>query len=89
MSEEKTTLLEFPTPFPIKIMGEASETLLPSIIDIVLQHAPDFDPASVELRPSKQGRYLGITCTINATSQAQLDNLYREISALPFVKMML
>ncbi len=86
---EKTTLLEFPTSFPIKIMGEAQHGFVQAIVSIVVKHVPDFDAASTEMRPSKQGRYLGITCTITATSQAQLDALYRELGAHPLVKMVL
>ena len=86
---EKTTLLEFPTAFPIKIMGEAQDGFVQAIVAIVTKHAPDFDAASTEMRPSKQGRYLGITCTITATSQTQLDALYRELGAHPLVKMVL
>lgn len=89
MTSDKTTLLEFPTPFPIKIMGEAQDGFAQAIVAIVVKHAPGFDPANTEMRPSKQGRYLGITCTITATSQAQLDALYRELSAHPLVKMVL
>ena len=89
MAEDKTSLLQFPTPFPIKIMGEASTDFADKVLAIVLKHAPDFDPRSIELRPSKQGRYVGLTCTINAVSQAQLDALYRELSAQTYVKMML
>ncbi len=89
MTEDKTTLLEFPTSFPLKIMGEAQDGFVQAIVAIVLKHAPDYDVASTEMRPSKQGRYLGITCTITATSQAQLDALYRELGAQPLVKMVL
>ena len=89
MTGEKTTLLEFPTAFPLKIMGEARDNFTQVMVEIVCKHAPDYDPASVEMRPSKQGKYLGLTCVIQATSQAQLDALYRELSAHPLVKMVL
>lgn len=89
MSDEITTLLEFPTTFPLKIMGEARDDFAQQMVEIVLKHAPDYDPASIEMRPSKQGKYLGVTCVIQATSQAQLDALYRELSAHPLVKMVL
>ncbi|MBI5752881.1 MAG: DUF493 domain-containing protein [Hydrogenophilales bacterium] len=89
MSSEKTTLLEFPTAFPLKIMGEAQGDFAQVIVEIVLKHAPDYDPAGIEMRPSKQGKYIGLTCVIQATSQAQLDALYRELSAHPLVKMVL
>lgn len=89
MPEEKTTLLEFPTAFPLKIMGQAQAGFAQAMLDIVLKHAPDYDAATIELRPSSGGRYVGLTCTITATSQAQLDALYRELCAHPLVKMVL
>lgn len=89
MGQKETRLLEFPTAFPVKIMGEAREGFAQAILEIVLRHAPDFDAASIEMRPSRGGRYLGLTCVINATSQTQLDALYRELTAHPLVKVVL
>jgi len=89
MSSEKSTLLEFPSAFPIKIMGVAQDGFAQAIVDIVRKHAPGFEPASTEMRPSSGGKYLGLTCTITATSQTQLDDLYRELTAHPLVKMVL
>lgn len=86
---EKTTLIEFPSAFPIKIMGEAQEGFAQAMVEIVIKHAPDYDAASIEMRPSSGGRYLGLTCTITATSQEQLDALYRELSGHPLVKVVL
>jgi putative lipoic acid-binding regulatory protein len=43
------------------------------VLEVVLRHAPDFDAATMQMRPSAKGNYLAITCTVNATSQAQLD----------------
>ncbi len=86
---ERTTLLEFPCDFPLKIMGAAVDGFAQTIAEVVLQHAPDFDPASIEMRPSKAGNYLSLTCTIRATSQAQLDKLYRTLSSHPMVKVVL
>jgi putative lipoic acid-binding regulatory protein len=57
--------------------------------DIVLRHAPDFDVASVEMRPSRQGKYLSVTCVIRATSREQLDALYQELCDHPSVVMVL
>lgn len=89
MSEERVTLLEFPCDFPIKVMGARVDGFAQMVIDVVLTHAPDFDTGSVEMRPSAQGNYLAITCTFTATSQAQLDALYRELSSHPMVKVVL
>lgn len=89
MTEERRTLLEFPCEFPIKIMGARVDDFAQAMIEVVLRHAPDFDPAGVHMRPSAKGNYLAITCTLNATSQAQLDALYTELSSHPMVKVVL
>jgi len=83
------TLIEFPCDFPIKVMGAAQDGFAQAIADVVRKHAPDFDAATMEMRPSKAGNYLSLTCTIRATSQAQLDALYRELSSHPMVKVVL
>ena len=80
------TLLEFPCQFPLKIMGLASAELLPTIAKIMCKHAANFDPQTIQTRASKAGNYTSLTCTINAVSKAQLDDLYRELSSHPLVK---
>ena len=83
------SLLTFPCAFPIKIMGEAHDGFTQEIVEVVIRHAPDFDPANVEIRPSKNGNYLSLTCDIQATSRQQLDALYRELSAHKMVSLVL
>ena len=75
--------------FPLKVMGKADEGFAQAIGAIVMRHAPDFDAATMEMRPSKAGNYLSLTCTIRAVSQAQLDALYRELTSHPLVKIVL
>ena len=75
------TLLEFPTDFPIKIMGEASDEFRSLAIGIVSRHFGDLDPARIEERPSKGGKYLGLTITVRAESKAQLDAVYMELTS--------
>ena len=89
MTEERKTLLEFPCAFPIKIMGARVDDFAQTVLEVVLRHAPDFDAAAMQMRPSSKGNYLSITCTVNATSQAQLDALYIELSSHPMVKVVL
>lgn len=83
------SLIEYPSDFPIKIMGESRDDFSQTIVEIVLRHAPDFEAASVEMRPSKTGKYISLTCTVNATSREQLDNLYLELTGCPIVKLVL
>ena len=86
---EPETLLDFPCDFPLKVMGATREGFAQAILAVVHKHAPDFDAAGVEMRPSKAGNYLSLTCTIRATSKPQLDALYRELTAHPWVKIVL
>lgn len=81
--------LVFPTEFPIKVMGRRVDEFAQTVVAIVCEHAPDFDPATVEIRASREGNYLSLTATINATSREQLDNLYRALSGHPLVKVVL
>jgi hypothetical protein len=83
------SLLDFPCAFPIKVVGVRLDDFAQGILDIVMRHAPDFDPASMEMRPSTAGNYLALTCVIHARSRDQLDALYRELSAHPRVKFVL
>jgi uncharacterized protein len=83
------TLLEFPCDFPIKIVGEAHDDFLPVVTQIVIRHAPDFDVLTVTQKASSGGKYVSLTCTVNATSKMQLDDLYRELSTHPMVRVVL
>ena len=47
--------LAFPCDFPIKVMGRKEPGFAQAVTDIVRKHAPDFDPSTVEMRPSRQG----------------------------------
>ncbi len=83
------SLMQFPMDFPIKIMGVRADTFAEEVSVVLRRHAPDFDPATLEMRTSRQGTYLGLTATIRAVSREQLDALYRELTAHPLVKVVL
>ncbi len=83
------SLIQYPSDFPIKIMGPTHPEFTRTIVELVQRHAPDFDAATIECRPSSASNYQAITCTIRTTSREQLDNLYRELSAHPMVKVVL
>ena len=87
--QQSESALQFPTQFPIKIMGRRADDFAQSMLDVVLKHAPDFEPSSLEMRASREGNYLSVTATINATSREQLDNLDRELTSHPMVAMVL
>jgi len=83
------SLIEYPSAFPIKVMGAKVDGFVEAIVALARRHDPTFDESTVELRPSRGGNYLGITLTITATSRAQLDALYGELTAHPMVKVVL
>jgi putative lipoic acid-binding regulatory protein len=83
------SLIQYPIDFPIKVMGRREPRLVQTIVGIVRRHAPDFDPALVELRASKKKNYLSVTCVVKATSREQLDALYRELCDHPSIVMVL
>ena len=83
------SLIEYPSSFPIKVMGLNVDGFVHAMVSVARQFDPGFDAATVELRPSKADKYLGVTLTVTATSREQLDELYRTLSTHPMVKMVL
>ena len=83
------SLIEYPSDFPIKVMGAHVDGFAEAIIHIAQRFDPGFDPDTVERRPSKAGNYLGLTVTVRVTSREQLDELYRTLSSHPMVKVVL
>ena len=83
------SLIEYPSLFPIKVMGNKVDGLVHAITLIARQFDPAFDATTVELRESKGGKYLGVTITVTATSRDQLDELYRTLSTHPMVRVVL
>ncbi len=88
-SDEQASVLTFPCVFPIKVMGRTQDGFAQAVSEVVRRHAPDFDPAALEMRASREGNWLSVTASVNAKSREQLDNLYRELVAHPMVKMVL
>ena len=84
-----TPLADYPCHFPIKILGHTRAGFAQAMLEIVRRHAPDFDGSSMEMKSSKRGKYLSLTCVIRATSREQLDRLYRELCDHPMVVMVL
>ncbi len=77
---DEDSLLEFPCSFPIKAFGSADEDFDALVVSLVRRHAPDVGDGAVQRRLSNGGRYMSVTVTINATSRAQLDAIYQELT---------
>ena len=88
-SPPEKSLIDYPSAFPIKVMGAHVEGFTEAIVAVARHFDPAFDAATVESRPSKAGNYLGLTITVTATSREQRDELYRTLTAHPMVKVVL
>jgi uncharacterized protein len=88
-SEGKKSLIEFPTHFPIKVMGTNVPEFSQVICDLLLSMSPGFDVAAVDMRPSSKGNYLSLTCTVYVNNQDELDNIYRALSGHELVSVVL
>ena len=82
-------LIEYPSAFPIKVVGVNEDGFVHAITHIARQFDPTFDAATIELRESGGGKSLGVTITVRATSRAQLDDLYRALSTHPMARWVL
>jgi hypothetical protein len=84
MSDEdadQRQLLQFPCSFPIKVMGRDESGFRDSVVGIVKTYATDVGDDDVRLSPSSKGNFVSVTITVQAESQEQLDNIYRDLAA--------
>ena len=79
MSDE--TLLVFPCDFPIKMMGRATPEFHLVVRGLVEKHTGPLEEGTIRSTQSRHGRFVSITVTVNAQSQQQLDDIYRDVSA--------
>lgn len=83
------SLIEYPSDFPIKVMGKMQDNFAETIVEVVRLHDPEFHAGRMEMRPSSSGNYLGLTVIVRATSREQLDALYQALTSHPMVKIVL
>lgn len=79
--KDQDTLLEFPCDFPIKAMGETSDDFDQVVVQILRRHVDDIAEGAISQRQSSGGKFTSITVTIRATSKAQLDAIYQDLSS--------
>ncbi|MCC5796698.1 MAG: DUF493 domain-containing protein [Methylophaga sp.] len=83
------TLLEFPCEFPIKAMGISSDNFDALVVEIVRKHVSEVPEAAVSSKQSSGSKYTSVTVLIQASSKAQLDAIYQELSSHELVKYVL
>ena len=88
-SPDEPSLIDYPSAFPIKVLGANVDGFVGAVTAIARRYDACFDASTIELRPSRGSKYLGLTITVTATSRGQLDELYRALSSHPMVKIVL
>jgi putative lipoic acid-binding regulatory protein len=81
--------LEFPCPYPIKVIGDNEPDFAAAMGEIVRKHAEDFDPSTIEVNASRNGNFVSLRINFNATGREQLDALHQALSASGRVKMVI
>ncbi len=87
--ELKESLIEYPCDFPIKVFGQQQQGFAQAVMEVVLRHDPGFNASTMQMRSSKNARYISLTCTVRATSREQLDALYQDLCDHPLIVMVL
>jgi uncharacterized protein len=62
-------------------MGVAGGDFDAFVVTLIRRHSPDLLEGAVSTRLSREGKYMSVTVTVEAHSQSQLDDIYRELSA--------
>jgi putative lipoic acid-binding regulatory protein len=75
----ETTLIDFPTAFPIKALGRDDPKFSLTIIDLVAAHAQFDTKTDVRIQTSNKGNFISVTVTFMAENQNQLDTIYQSL----------
>lgn len=89
MVPSERQVLRFPCEFPVKVLGRAEPGFRERVVALVSRHAPGIRDQRVSGRSSQGGRYTSVTVRVMASSQEQLDAIYRDLSACEWVLMVL
>ncbi len=82
-------LLEFPTQFPIKVMGRQREDFVDVMLGVVREHVPDFSSDGITVNESRNGNFLSMTVSVTVNSREQLENLYMALADHELVRIVL
>ena len=75
------SVIEFPCSFPIKMMGRDTSGFRATARALVEKHVGALDDSAVQTTQSSNGNFVSVTVTITATSQEQLDAIYKDVSS--------
>ena len=83
------SLLNFPTDYPIKVIGRPSDEFRARVHATVLRHVPLLEAERISERLSGSGNFLSISYTILAESREQVEALAADLKACEGVMMLI
>ena len=83
------SLLNFPTDYPIKVIGRPSDEFRARVHATVLRHVPLLDAERISERLSASGNFLSISYTILAESREQVEALAADLKACEGVMLLI
>ena len=86
---EPPPLLEFPTDYPITVIGRPSDEFRARVHAIVVRHSPLIEPERVTERLSENGNFLSISYNIRAESREQVVALTSDLKTCDGVLMLI
>ncbi|MDP3559419.1 MAG: DUF493 domain-containing protein [Legionellaceae bacterium] len=82
-------LLTFPCVFPLKIVGKQTDHFVNDVRQITLKFFPKTPKSAFKYTMSKEGNYVSVSVTLDVAEQETLDNLYKDLTSHPDVRMVL
>ncbi len=78
-AESGLALIDYPTRYPLKVMGRHDADFERVVLDLVRARCPQAEHIDVRRRSSSGGKYLALTLTFTVYSQTQLEEIYRDL----------
>ncbi|MDO4449332.1 MAG: DUF493 domain-containing protein [Moraxella sp.] len=81
-------LWNFPMDYPMSIIGHEGEhdSLRHEVTLILAEIFPDFDPASIQIRPSRTGKYHALKVNLHLSCADEVNRLYTALDKAKTVK---
>lgn len=82
---ETETLLEFPCDYRLKAMGYNTQEFIDLVFEVTKRYAPDITREHIEIKDSKEKRFISVNITFYATCIEQIHGIYGDLKKHPQV----
>ena len=89
MEVENKNEIQYPIPFPLKVIGLDEPGFEDLAVEIVRRHIPELLEENIVSRLSSGNKYRSVSFDFIAESRAQVDALYAELSSTRRILMIL